>query len=163
MGEIWDIYDVNKQLTGRTMKRNDWNMKDGDYHLTVLGIIKRPDNTFLITQRVLTKAWAPGHWEVSGGACQAGETSFQAVCREVLEETGVDVSHADGGFELSLLTEEIILKKRIIILLISISLTWILQKQIYIYRQKRLPVSDLLQQKKSRLSLTEENFFITTA
>ena len=32
MGEIWDIYDVNKQLTGRTMKRNDWNMKDGDYH-----------------------------------------------------------------------------------------------------------------------------------
>ena len=62
MGEIWDIYDVDKQLTGRTMKRNDWNMKDGDYHLTVLGIIKRPDNTFLITQRVLTKAWAPGHW-----------------------------------------------------------------------------------------------------
>ena len=52
MGEIWDIYDVNKQLTGRTMKRNDWNMKDGDYHLTVLGIIKRPDNTFLITQRL---------------------------------------------------------------------------------------------------------------
>ena len=64
---------------------------------------------------------------------------------------------------LNFLTEEIILKKRIIILLISISLTWILQKQIYIYRQKRLPVSDLLQQKKSRLSLTEENFFITTA
>ena len=63
MGEIWDIYDVNKQLTGRTMKRNDWNMKDGDYHLTVLGIIKRHDNTFLIT--------------------------------------GVDVSHADGGFEFS--------------------------------------------------------------
>lgn len=161
MGEIWDIYDVDKQLTGRTMKRNDWNMKDGDYHLTVLGIIKRPDNTFLITQRVLTKAWAPGHWEVSGGACQAGETSFQAVCREVLEETGVDVSHADGGFEFSYRRDNP--EERIIILLISISLTWILQKQIYIYRQKRLPVSDLLQQKKSRLSLTEENFFITTA
>lgn len=161
MGEIWDIYDVDKQLTGRTMKRNDWNMKDGDYHLTVLGIIKRPDNTFLITQRVLTKAWAPGHWEVSGGACQAGETSFQAVCREVLEETGVDVSHADGGFEFSYRRDNPEEKDNY--LLISISLTWILQKQIYIYRQKRLPVSDLLQQKKSRLSLTEENFFITTA
>lgn len=161
MGEIWDIYDVDKQLTGRTMKRNDWNMKDGDYHLTVLGIIKRPDNTFLITQRVLTKAWAPGHWEVSGGACQAGETSFQAVCREVLEETGVDVSQADGGFEFSYRRDNP--EERIIILLISISLTWILQKQIYIYRQKKLPVSDLLQQTKSRLSLTKENFFITTA
>ena len=70
MGEIWDIYDVDKQLTGRTMKRNDWNMKDGDYHLTVLGIIKRPDNTFLITQRVLTKAWArcmPGWRDIFSG------------------------------------------------------------------------------------------------
>jgi len=37
MGEIWDIYDVDKQLTGRTMKRNDWNMKDGD----CLGILIR--------------------------------------------------------------------------------------------------------------------------
>ena len=161
MGEIWDIYDVDKQLTGRTMKRNDWNMKDGDYHLTVLGIIKRPDNTFLITQRVLTKAWAPGHWEVSGGACQAGETSFQAVCREVLEETGVDVSQADGGFEFSYRRDNPEEKDNYFV--ISISLTWILQKLIYIYRQKRLPVSDLLQHKKSRLSLTEENFFITTA
>ena len=34
--ELWDIYDENKKLTGRTMKRNDWNMKPGDYHLTVL-------------------------------------------------------------------------------------------------------------------------------
>lgn len=161
MGEIWDIYDVDKQLTGRTMKRNDWNMKDGDYHLTVLGIIKRPDNTFLITQRVLTKAWAPGHWEVSGGACQAGETSFQAVCREVLEETGVDVSQADGGFEFSYRRDNPEEKDNYFV--VSISLTWILQKQIYIYRQKKLPVSDLLQQTKSRLSLTEENFFITTA
>ena len=30
--ELWDIYNENKQKTGRTMKRNDWNMKAGDYH-----------------------------------------------------------------------------------------------------------------------------------
>lgn len=101
MAERWDIYDVNKKLTGRTMARNDWNMQPGDYHLTVLGVIERPDHTFLITQRVLTKSWAPGHWEVSGGACMAGETSFEAVCREVLEETGIDVSKAEGGFQFS--------------------------------------------------------------
>ncbi len=96
--EIWDIYDVNKEKTGRTMVRNDWNMQPGDYHLTVLGVIKRPDNTFLITRRVLTKAWAPGHWEVSGGAALSGETSLDAVKREVFEETGIDVSEAKGGF-----------------------------------------------------------------
>lgn len=96
--ELWDIYDENKQPTGRTMKRNDWCLKDGEYHLTVLGVVSRPDSTFLITKRVMTKAWAPGWWEVSGGAVQAGESSEMAVKREVLEETGLDVSGAEGGY-----------------------------------------------------------------
>ena len=41
--ELWDIYDENKQPTGRTMRRNDWHMKPGEFHLTVLGVIARPD------------------------------------------------------------------------------------------------------------------------
>ena len=28
--EFWDIYDENKQRTGRTMKRNDWCLKEGE-------------------------------------------------------------------------------------------------------------------------------------
>lgn len=96
--ELWDIYDCNKQRTGRTMKRNDWCLKEGEYHLTVLGVIARPDGKFLITQRAMTKAWAPGWWEVSGGAALAGETSLEAVIREVHEETGLDVSHCEGGY-----------------------------------------------------------------
>ena len=71
------------------MKRNDWCLKDGEYHLTVLGVIMRPDQKFLITKRVMTKAWAPGWWEVSGGAAQAGESSEEAVRREIREETGL--------------------------------------------------------------------------
>ena len=85
--EFWDIYDENKQLTGRKMKRNDWCLKEGEYHLTVL-----------ITKRVMTKAWAPGWWEVSGGGVQAGESSEEAVRREVKEETGLDVRNAEGGY-----------------------------------------------------------------
>lgn len=99
--ELWDIYDSNKQRTGRTMKRNDWCLKDGEYHLTVLGVVARPDGKFLITKRVMTKSWAPGWWEVSGGAAMAGEDSIDAVKREVLEETGLDVSNADGGYVFS--------------------------------------------------------------
>ena len=76
--EYWDIYDKNKQLTGRKMKRNDWCLKEDEYHLT--------------------KAWAPGWWEVSGGAAQAGESSEEAVRREVLEETGLDVNGCVGGY-----------------------------------------------------------------
>ena len=92
--EYWDIYDSDKNKTGRTMKKNDWILKDGEYHLTVLGVIMRPDGRFLITQRVMTKAWAPGCWEVSGGAAMAGEESEEAVMREIKEETGLDVSNA---------------------------------------------------------------------
>lgn len=99
--ELWDIYDKNKQRTGRTMKRNDWILKDDEYHLSVLGVVKRSDGRFLITKRIMTKHWAPGWWEVSGGSAQAGETSKEAVLREVKEETGLDVSNAKGGFVFS--------------------------------------------------------------
>lgn len=99
--ELWDIYDKNKNKTGRTMKKNDWCLKDDEYHLTVLGVVQNTDGRFLITQRVMTKAWAPGWWEVSGGAAQAGEDSLEAVLREVREETGLDVSGFDGGYQFS--------------------------------------------------------------
>lgn len=96
--ELWDIYDADKKRTGRRMKRNDWRLKDGEYHLTVLGVVVTTDGRFLITKRVMTKAWAPGWWEVSGGAAQAGEDSSDAVKREILEETGLDVSNFAGGY-----------------------------------------------------------------
>ena len=96
--ELWDIYDINKNKTGRTMIRNDWTMAEGDYYLSVLGVIHRPDGRFLITRRAMDKAWAPGWWALPGGGVKSGETSFEAVCREVFEETGVDVSKAEGGY-----------------------------------------------------------------
>ena len=96
--EMWDIYDKDKKRTGRLMKRNDWCLKDGEYHLTVLGVVKRPDGKFLITKRAMDKAWAPGWWEISGGAAMAGEDSEDAIKREILEETGLDVNGAKGGF-----------------------------------------------------------------
>ena len=48
--ERWDIYDKNKVRTGRTMERNHFNLADDEYHLTVLGVIRRPDGRFLITK-----------------------------------------------------------------------------------------------------------------
>ena len=99
--EQWDIYDKNKNKTGRFMNRNDWCLKDDEYHLTVLGVVATPDGRYLITKRVDSKNWAPGWWEVSGGAAMAGEDSKTAVLREVKEETGLDVSQCEGGFQFS--------------------------------------------------------------
>ena len=95
--EYWDIYDEKKQKTGRTMKRNDWNMKPDEYHLTVLGVLKRPDGRYLITQRKLDKEWGAGWWEVPGGGVNVGEDSRDAVIREIREETGLTVT-LDTGF-----------------------------------------------------------------
>ena len=99
--ELWDIYDADKKPTGRPMKRNDWCLKPGEYHLTVLGVIKRPDGKYLITKRSMDKSWAAGWWEVSGGAAIAGESSNDAVIREIKEETGLDVTNAEGGYVFS--------------------------------------------------------------
>lgn len=99
--EMWDIYDADKKRTGRTMKKNDWNLKDGEYHLTVLGVVRHKDGRFLITRRVMTKSWAPGWWEVPGGAVMAGEDSADAVLREIKEETGLCVEGWEGGYAFS--------------------------------------------------------------
>jgi len=95
--EYWDIYDKDRNLTGRKMKRNDWILKDGEYHISVLGVIERKPGEFLITKRKMNKSWAPGWWEVPGGGVKSGETPDEAVIREVFEETGLDVTGASGG------------------------------------------------------------------
>ena len=99
--ELLDIYDENKERTGRTMKHNDWNMKPGEFHLTVLGVLMRPDGKYLITRRRMDKEWAAGWWEVPGGGVRAGEDSKDAVIREIKEETGIDVTNAEGGYAFS--------------------------------------------------------------
>lgn len=92
MEERIDIYDSNRHLTGKTIARSDAFLREGEFMLYALAVIFDTHGKLLITQRVDTKHWAPGCWEVPGGGVLAGETSAQAVVREVREEVGLDVS-----------------------------------------------------------------------
>ena len=87
MEERNDIYDENRCLTGRTHKRGDpW--LPGEYGLVVCVWVCDGRGHFLLTRRAPGKSFA-GTWENSGGAAQTGETSLQAITRELFEETGI--------------------------------------------------------------------------
>ena len=86
--EFNDIYDKEKRPTGRTHRRGTpW--KKGEYGLVVCVWVYDGKGKLLLTRRAPEKSFA-GTWENSGGAAQAGETSLQAICRELREETGIE-------------------------------------------------------------------------
>ncbi len=85
--EFNDIYDKNRQLTGRLHRRGD-RWRRGEYGLVVCVWVYDGKGHVLLTRRAPEKTFA-GTWENSGGAAKAGETSRQAIARELLEETGI--------------------------------------------------------------------------
>ena len=85
--EFNDIYDENRQLTGRRHRRGTrWHK--GEYGLVVCVWVYDGEGNVLMTRRAPEKSF-PGTWENSGGAARAGENSLQAIVRELYEETGI--------------------------------------------------------------------------
>ena len=91
-----DIYDANRQKTGKLHRRGS-KWKKGEYGLVVCVWVYDGAGKVLMTKRAPEKSFA-GTWENSGGAAKAGETSLQAIRRELLEETGITAEESE--FEL---------------------------------------------------------------
>lgn len=94
--EYNDIYDKDRNLTGRVHLRGT-RWKSGEYGLVVCVWVYDGAGKLLLTRRAKEKSF-PGTWENSGGAAKAGETSRQAIARELWEETGICA--AEEEFEL---------------------------------------------------------------
>ena len=94
--EYNDIYDENRQFTGRVHRRGT-SWKTGEYGLVVCVWVYDGKGKLLLTRRAPGKSFA-GTWENSGGAAKAGESSRQAIARELYEETGIRAEEAE--FEL---------------------------------------------------------------
>ncbi len=85
--ELNDIYDKERNLTGRLHRRGTpWGK--GEYGLVVCVWVYDGKGRVLLTRRAKEKSFA-GTWENSGGAARTGETSLQAIVRELFEETGI--------------------------------------------------------------------------
>ena len=86
-GELWDIYDINRNKTGKIHRRGEL-LEKGDYHIVVHVWIKNSRGEYLITKRAPHKGW-PNMWETTGGSALSGDDSITAALREVREETGL--------------------------------------------------------------------------
>ena len=100
--ELWDLYDINRVRTGRTVDRgkmteaiaNDMIAR-GEYHITVHVWYKNTHGEFLISKRSPNKEYG-NLWEPTGGSALAGEDSLTAALREGQEELGVKPDPQSG-------------------------------------------------------------------
>ena len=94
--EFNDIYDKNRQLTGRVIRRGE-PFRYGEFGLVVCVWVHDGKGKLLLTRRAPGKSFA-GTWENSGGAARAGEDSLTAICRELREETGIRAGEEEFEF-----------------------------------------------------------------
>ncbi len=91
-----DVYDIDRHPTGRVHRRGA-RWKAGEYGLVVCVWVYDGAGHLLLTRRAPGKSFA-GTWENSGGAAKAGETSRQAIARELFEETGIRALETEFEF-----------------------------------------------------------------
>jgi 8-oxo-dGTP pyrophosphatase MutT (NUDIX family) len=94
-GELWDVYDGNRNLTGRLHRRGEM-LEEGDYHLVVHIWIQNKNGKYLLTKRAPNKGF-PNMWETTGGSALAGDDSLTAALRDVKEETGLTLDPTAGN------------------------------------------------------------------
>lgn len=86
--ELWDLYDNNRTLLGKTIQRGE-PLPEGCYSVAVSIWTVNTKGQILLTLRAPEKESWVNYWENTGGAVRSGETSLQAILRELQEETGI--------------------------------------------------------------------------
>ena len=95
MPEYQDIYDIHRNLTGRTVQRGKPRKAD-EFILVIHLLLFDKQGRFLVQKRVKNKASWPDMWDISlGGIAQTGDDSRAAVTREAEEELGLHLDFTD--------------------------------------------------------------------
>lgn len=97
MGELWDVYDINKNKTGKIAERGVTKLQNGEYHIAVEAVIINHKGDILISKRAAHKKYGL-MWELNGGSILKGETSIEGMIRELKEELGITVFSEEAIF-----------------------------------------------------------------
>ena len=84
-----DIYDENKNKTGKVKIRYKDTLEPGEFIIGVQAVILNSQKQILISQRSELKEKAPLKWECNGGALLSGEDAVDGIVREIYEELGI--------------------------------------------------------------------------
>ena len=104
--EYFDLYSINREPLGRKVQRGA-PIPFGEYHIVVQVMTVNKNGEILLTQRVPEKT-SGGKWECSGGCAVVGETSREAACRELFEETGIRARPEELQHEWTMVTESML-------------------------------------------------------
>lgn len=96
--ELVDIYDKNKNKTGKIKVRHKDALEEGEYVIGIQAIIMNSNNQILISQRSEQKEKEPLKWECNGGALLSGENVIDGLVREVQEELGISFEKEEAIF-----------------------------------------------------------------
>ena len=98
MGELWDVYTIDRRFTGKTCFRGEQgSLGEDEFHLWVMVWIKNPETgKYLVSQRAADKDTDPLKWETVAGHSVSGDTSLTAALREVYEEVGIELKPEDA-------------------------------------------------------------------
>lgn len=89
--ELWDLYNKDRQLTGRTMLPGS-EIPEGFYRQAVHVCFFNSFIQMLIQKRQAIRASWPGCWDLSaGGFSQSGQSSWQSAQKECWQVLGIKV------------------------------------------------------------------------
>lgn len=88
--ELWDIYDKDRNLTGKVIPKGT-ALEENEYRINIRLAIFNDQDEMLIQKRQTIKQKYPNFWDVSvAGNAMHGEISEETVERELKEELGLE-------------------------------------------------------------------------
>lgn len=86
--ELVELFDENRVSLGKIRPRGE-KLEPGEFLVVVGSWVFNSKGEILLTKRHPDKKFAPNLWENTGGHVSAGESSEEAMARELFEETGI--------------------------------------------------------------------------